>query len=159
MLTFDNGHCRQFQCRWGFPRRTCPYAHQSCVLLNVVVVVGRQAVNVSSSCTSNNLHLSKSKHMQRGQCSRAAPGPIFGRAFRQSLIGATFPNRNSASLKSDIVSKQCPCIPLDTETSFSKSETFLRQGEDAVACILWKCERKDELSLQNRQDEGQSHLY
>ncbi len=83
--------------------------------------------------------------MQRGQSDRAAPGPIFGRAFRQTLIGATFPNRNGVSLKSDIVSKQCPCMPLDTETCFGKSKTFVRQGEDVVASKLRKCERKDGL--------------
>ncbi len=74
--------------------------------------------------------------MQRGQSGGAAPGPIFGRAFRQTLLGATFPNRNSVSFKSDIVSKQCPCIQLDTETCFSKSETFVRPVEDVVASIL-----------------------
>ncbi len=119
-LTFDNGRYRQFQCQWGFPRRTCPYDHQSCILLNIVFVVGRQAVNVSSCCTSNNLYLSK--HMRRRedkaalQSSHAAPGHIFGRTFRQTLIGATFPNRNSVGLKSNIVSKQCPCLRLNTET-------------------------------------------
>jgi hypothetical protein len=57
--------------------------------------------------------------MQRGYSGHAAPGPIFGRAFRQTLIGSTFPNRNSVSLKSDIVSKQCPCMPLDRERRVS----------------------------------------
>jgi hypothetical protein len=100
----------------------------------------------------------QNKHMQRGQSGHAAPGAIFGRAFRQTLIGPTFPNRNSVSLKSDIVSKQCPCIPLDTETLFSKSETFVRKGEDVVASIVRKCERKDGLR-KKKQDEGQSHLH
>ena len=101
-LTSDNYDCgRQSQCHWSFPRRTCPSDRQSCVLLNIVFVIGRrQAVNVSS-CTNNNVYLNKANGMQRGQKSgRAAPGPIFGRAFRQTLIGATFPNRNSVSLKS-----------------------------------------------------------
>ncbi len=58
-LTFDNCDCgRQLQCQWGFPRRTCPYDRQSCVLLNIVFVVGRQALSVSS-CTNNNLYLIK----------------------------------------------------------------------------------------------------
>ncbi len=56
-LTFDNCH-RQFQCRWHFPRRTSPYDGQSYVLLNIAFVVGRQAVSVSS-CTKNDLHLTK----------------------------------------------------------------------------------------------------
>ncbi len=58
MLTFDNAGCRQFQCQWGFPRRTCPNDCQSCVLLNIMFVVGRQAVNVSS-CTNINLYLTQ----------------------------------------------------------------------------------------------------
>jgi hypothetical protein len=50
-LTFDNYDCgRQFQRQLGFPRRTCSYDRQSCVLFNIVFVVERQAVNVSS-CT------------------------------------------------------------------------------------------------------------
>ncbi len=61
-LTFDNYDCdRQFQCHWGFPRRIYPYDRQSCVLLNIVYVVGRQVVNVRSS-TDNNVYLTK--HMQ-----------------------------------------------------------------------------------------------
>jgi hypothetical protein len=57
-LTFDNGGRTQFQYQWGFPRRTCPYDRQSCVLLNIMFVVERQAVSVSS-CASKNLYLSK----------------------------------------------------------------------------------------------------
>ena len=58
-LTFDNYDCgRQFQCHLGFPRRTCPYDRQSCVLLNIMFVVGRQAASVSS-CTNNNVYLTK----------------------------------------------------------------------------------------------------
>ncbi len=57
-LTFDNGGCRRFQCQWGFPRRTCQYDGQSCILLKVMFVAGRQAVSVSS-CTNNNLYLTK----------------------------------------------------------------------------------------------------
>jgi hypothetical protein len=115
-------------------------------MLNIMFVVGRQAVNVSN-CTINNLYVTKAKRMQRAQSGRAAPGPIYGRAFRQTLIGATFPNRNSVSLKSNIVSKQCPCMPFDTETCFGKSETFVQQGEDVVAS---KCERKDGLRKKDR---------
>ena len=57
-LTFDNGGCRQFQCQWDFPRRTCQYDGQSYVLLNMMFVAGRQAVNVSS-CAKNNLYPTK----------------------------------------------------------------------------------------------------
>ena len=74
------------------------------------------------------------------------------------LIGATFPDRNSVCLKSDIVSKNCPCMPLDTETCFSKSETFVRQGEEVVASILRKCKRKDGFCKIDR-TKGQSHLH
>ncbi len=104
--------------------------------------------------------------MQRGQSSSAAPGPIFSRAFRQTLIGATFPNRNSVSLKSNIVSKQCPYMSLDRKTCFGKSKTFVRQGDNVVASILRKCKRKARLNgshvicpMNNRQDEGKSHLH
>ncbi len=84
--------------------------------------------------------------MQRRQSGRAAPGTIFGRAFRQTLIGATVPNRNSVCLKNDIVSTQCPCIQLDTETCFRSTS------------VLRKYEHKDGLR-KKRQDEGQSHLH
>ncbi len=58
-LTFDNYDCgRQFQCHGSFPRRTCPYDRQSCVLLSIMFVIERQAVNVSS-CTNNNVYLTK----------------------------------------------------------------------------------------------------
>ena len=65
-LTFDNYDCgRQSLCQWGFPWHTFPYDRQSCVLF----VVGRQAVNVSS-CTNNNVYLTKANGMQRGQKKR-----------------------------------------------------------------------------------------
>ncbi len=131
-LTFDNGGRRQFQCRGGFQGHTCLYDRWSCVLLNIMFVVGRQAVS-GSNCINKQSISKQSKHMQRGQSSHAAPGAIFGRAFGQTLIGTTFPHRNSVSLKSDIASKQCPCTPLDTETCSSKSETFITQEEDVVA--------------------------
>ena len=71
--------------------------------------------------------------MQRGgQSCRAAPGTIFGGAFRQTLIGVTFPNRHSVSVKNDIVSKQHPCMQLDTETCFGKREAFVLQDEHVV---------------------------
>jgi hypothetical protein len=48
-------------------------------------------------------------------------------------------------------------MQLDTETCFSKSETFVRQGDD-LGMLLRKCERKDGLR-KKKQDEGQSHLH
>ncbi len=58
-LTFDNYDCgRQFQRHWIFPRRTCPYDRQSCVLLISCSVVGRHAVIVNS-CANNNVYLTK----------------------------------------------------------------------------------------------------
>jgi hypothetical protein len=57
-LTFDNGGYRQFQCQWGFPRCNFPYDRQSCDLLNIMFVVGTQAVSVSSR-NKKNPYLSK----------------------------------------------------------------------------------------------------
>jgi hypothetical protein len=48
--------------------------------------------------------------MQRGRRNFFEPGTIYGRAFRQRLTRATFPDRNCIRLKNDIVSKQFPCM-------------------------------------------------
>jgi hypothetical protein len=84
---------------------------------------GRQAVNVSS-CTNSKVCPTKANICREDKVVMLAPGPIFGRAFRQTLIGATLPNRNSVTLKSGIVPKQCPCISEKLKRSFEREKAY-----------------------------------
>ncbi len=95
-LTFDNYDCgRQFQCHCGFPRRNCPYDRQSCVLLNIMFVVGRQAVNVSS-CTNKNLHQSKANICREDKASMLHLDPSSVRHSDKRWLGPHFPTATAS---------------------------------------------------------------
>jgi hypothetical protein len=102
-----------------FPRRALFNKIAKAVFdLKAMLVVGRPTLN-GSSCFHNNIRNKNKQYAERMKGPALIPGTIFGRAFRQSLTGATFSNSNSISPKNDIVSKQFPCMR-DTKWYSSK---------------------------------------
>ncbi len=147
-LTFDNAGCIQFQCQWGFPRRTCPYDRQNCGLFNIIFVVGRQAMNVSS-CSNNNLYLTKANICREDK--KAMPhleSPSVGHSDNRWLV-PHFPTATASVSRTTSCRSSAPAC---------KSEASIQQEENVVASVLWKCDRRGR-ALQNRQYEGHSHMH